>query len=294
MTQGKWTNAGRRCSAAVMCVLVSAGGVAQTAAPAPDAPAPEASQAQNPPSIAQQAQAVSGPIAPFHVELPHSHNPFDTYRASTVAPLNLNNSPRLDQLIRDGKLYLSLRDALALALEDNADLAFFRYNLPIADTDLLRTKAGGQALGVNVGTVQFTAGGFGGGTGGGGGASYSTAGGGAGGLVQSTLGFGPTVHPYDPQLNATGYTDHTTNQLTNVVTTGGVRVYQQNTIEAQAQYVQYFPLGTNLQFNYTGLRHMHCRTISRTAPRRRPWGAIVAFDLSELLAIEPPRGFGRD
>ena len=130
-----------------MCVLVSAGGVAQTAAPAPDAPAPGGiAGEQNPPSIAQQAQAVSrGPIAPFHVELPHSHNPFDTYRASTVAPLNLNNSPRLDQLIRDGKLYLSLRDALALALEDNADLAFFRYNLPIADTDLLRTKAGGQA-----------------------------------------------------------------------------------------------------------------------------------------------------
>ena len=50
--------------------------------------------------------------------------------------LDLSNSPRLQNLIRDGKLYISLRDAIALAIEDNLDLASFRYNLPTALTDL--------------------------------------------------------------------------------------------------------------------------------------------------------------
>lgn len=246
-----------RAIAAILCGTMNIGTFAQAAGAGqqPNAPAPANPQ----PTIAQQAQAyeqpsATGPARPFHIEVPHSHNPFNAYRSSTVPPLDLDNSPRLDRLIRNGNLYLSLKDALALALENSSDLAYFRYNIPISKTDLMRTKAGGQALGVNVGTVQFSAGGFGGGAGGGGGASYSSAAGGTGGLVQSTLGFGPTVHPFDPQLYAAGFTDHTTTQLTNVVTTGGVGVYQQNTIEGQAQYVQYFPLGTNILFNFNSYR----------------------------------------
>ena len=60
-----------------------------------------------------------------------------------MPPVNLTNSPRLQNLERDGKLYLSLRDAIALALENNLDIAYFRYNFPTAEADLLRTKAGG-------------------------------------------------------------------------------------------------------------------------------------------------------
>ena len=63
--------------------------------------------------------------------------------------LDLANSPRLQSLIRDGKLYISLHDAIAVAIENNLDLASFRYNLPTALTDLARTKAGYSALGVN-------------------------------------------------------------------------------------------------------------------------------------------------
>ena len=51
-------------------------------------------------------------------------------------------------LMHDGKLYLSLNDAIALALENNLDIAIARYNLNIADTDVLRAKAGAQILGV--------------------------------------------------------------------------------------------------------------------------------------------------
>ena len=74
--------------------------------------------------------------------------------------MNLTNSPRLQNLERDGKLYISLRDAISLALENNLDIAYFRYNLPIAQADLLRTKAGALANGVNTNVSQGTQGGF--------------------------------------------------------------------------------------------------------------------------------------
>jgi hypothetical protein len=96
---------------------------------------------------------------PAGLEMPQSHNPLNPYAPNTVPEPVLANSNRLDSLIHDGKLYLSLRDAIDLALENNLDLAIARYNLPIADTDLLRTKAGGSFRGVNTGVVQGTPGG---------------------------------------------------------------------------------------------------------------------------------------
>ena len=125
---------------------------------------------------------------------------------ATVPEPDLANSPRLQHLIRDGKLYISLQDAIALALENNLDLAIARYNLPIADTDIQRTKAGGSFRGVNTGVVQGTPGGGVGGFGtgapgaGAGGTTGGAGGAGAGaaGLVQSTLGIGTPVQSYDP------------------------------------------------------------------------------------------------
>ena len=57
-----------------------------------------------------------------------------------VAPPNFTNSPLIDRVIQDGKMYLSLDDAVALALENNLDIAIQRYNLITADTDILRTR----------------------------------------------------------------------------------------------------------------------------------------------------------
>jgi len=114
-------------------------------------------------------------------------------------------------------MYLSINDAVAMALENNLDIVLQRYNLSIADTDLLRTKSGLLGLGVNQGVNQGTPGGkvglsrrnrqlF-----------YRSqrhrrgwhpnrsgrAGAGAGGLVGSTLGGGPPLPSYDPVLTAT-------------------------------------------------------------------------------------------
>jgi len=112
-------------------------------------------------------------------EMPKSHNPLSAYLPNEVPEPGLTNSPLLGQLIRDDKLYLSLKDAIRLALENNLDLAIARYNLPIANTDILRTKAGGVFRGVNAGVVQGTPGGGVGGFGAG------APGGGAGGTTAS-------------------------------------------------------------------------------------------------------------
>src|SRR5581483_6145780 len=84
---------------------------------------------------------------------------FAPYKAREIPDANLANTPRIDQLMRDGKLYLSMDDAVALALENNLDLELARYNLNIADTDMLRARAGSNILGVNTGIIQNTPGG---------------------------------------------------------------------------------------------------------------------------------------
>ena len=226
---------------------------------APEAPAPvTAGTTAAPASLAQEIkqdqQPLFAPPQPFHVPMPHSHNPLAPYRPSTAPELDLSNSPRLQSLIRDGKIYVSLRDAIAVAIENNLDLAYFRYNFPIAQTDILRTKAGSQANGVNTSIVQGTQGGFAASTGGGGGGSSGgSAGAGNGGIVTSTLGAGTSVSSFDPFLTFTGYVDHTTIQEANEITTG-VPTLKTNTIEVLSSYSQSFPIGTNLQVNYLGQR----------------------------------------
>src|SRR5580700_863063 len=108
-------------------------------------------------SFTSAAVAQTSPSVSF--EMPKSHDPLSAYMSSEVPEPQLGNSPLLGQLIQDGKLQLSLKDAIRLALENNLDLAIARYNLPIANMDILRTKAGGVFRGVNTGVVQGTPGG---------------------------------------------------------------------------------------------------------------------------------------
>ncbi|MFZ0770911.1 MAG: TolC family protein, partial [Candidatus Sulfotelmatobacter sp.] len=106
------------------------------------------------------------PVLNYSQPVSHFPNPIGPYTARHLAPPNLANTARIDSLMRDGKLYLSLNDAIALALENNLDIAIARYNLNIADTDILRAKAGASYLGVPIGIVQNTPGGGVGGLGG--------------------------------------------------------------------------------------------------------------------------------
>ena len=198
---------------------------------------------------------------PFNAKMPTSHNPFAIYMPNTVPEPVLGNSPRLYQLVRDGKLYISLKDAIYLALENNLDLAIARYNIPIADTDILRTKAGGIFRGVNTGVVQGTpgggVGGFGSGAPGAGAGGTSAGAGGAGagaaGQVSSTLGAGTAVASFDPQINGDIGVEHQTTPLSNLQIYG-VPGLQLNTTQQDLNFSQAFPTGTTVQFGFNNNR----------------------------------------
>jgi outer membrane protein TolC len=231
----------------VVCALMVC---AQAQQETPNAPTPQ------PPPISTTTSA-PGALSirtPSNLAMPHSNNPIKAYAPSTVAKPDLANSNRLQQLIRDGKLYISLQDAIDLALENNLDLAIARYNLPIADTDILRTKAGGFFRGVNTGVVQGTpgggVGGFGTGAPSGAGAGGTTggaggAGAGASGLVQSTLGIGTNVSSYDPVITGITSLEHQTLPLSNIQIYG-VPQLQTNTGLVNLNYSQAFPTGTSI------------------------------------------------
>src|SRR5207302_7776729 len=173
---------------------------------------------------------------------------------------NLGNSPRIDALMRDGKIYLSIDDAVALALENNLDLEIARFNLNIADADLLRAKSGANILGINTGIVQNTPGGGVGGLGGtvGSGTGGTTvAAGGAGtgtsGLVSSTLGIGSPITSFDPVVTSTLQLDKNDTESTSPFSP--VPILAQNTYTADFAYTQGFQWGTamSLGFNNTHL-----------------------------------------
>jgi outer membrane protein TolC len=195
------------------------------------------------------AQETTAPV--LRLDIPHSDNPINAYRATLVPRPNLANSPRIDALVHDGVLELSLKDAIALALENNLDLAIARYNIPIAQADILRTQAGGSFRGVNTGVVQNTPGGGVGGFGtsssgaGAGGTSGGAggAGSGASGLVQSTLGTGTNVSSYDPALTGSFNIEHYTQPLSNT-SLYGTQTLQQNTTNGNIEYSQAFATGT--------------------------------------------------
>jgi len=181
--------------------------------------------------------------------------PFKMYIPTSIDKASFANSVRLTDLVKDGKIYLSLSDALALALENNFDIAIARYNLDIADTDVLRTRAGGTVRGVNSGVVANTLGGStstlasgggpGGTTGGSGGAAS-----GSSGLVLSTSGAGPTPENLDPSVGGTVQFDRDKTQQTSLFSPAS----KTNTEQYNFNFTQGFTPGTSLAINWNNSR----------------------------------------
>jgi outer membrane protein TolC len=197
------------------------------------------------------------PVLNYSQPVSHFPNPIGPYTPRHLAAPNLANTARIDSLMRDGKLYLSLNDAIALALENNLDIAIARYNLNIADTDILRAKAGAQTLGVNTGVVQNTPGGgvlgLGGQVGSGTGGTTLGAGGagaGAGGLVGSTLGLGSLITSFDPVLTGTLQEDRFNILPASTFSPAS----PQNTTTGNFSYQQGFSWGTNLLVGFNNTR----------------------------------------
>ena len=216
--------------------------------------------AQEPPAApVPQDTPETRPLPVLNYSQPVSHfpNPIGPYTPRHLAAPSLANTARIDSLMHDGKLYLSLNDAIALALENNLDIAIARYNLNIADTDVLRAKAGATTLGVNNGVVQNTPGGgvlgLGGQVGSGTGGTSLGAGGagaGAGGLNGSTFGLGPLITSFDPVLTGTLQEDRFHILPSSTFSPES----PQNTTTGTFSYQQGFSWGTNLLVGFNNTR----------------------------------------
>ena len=182
---------------------------------------------------------------------PFYPNPLKLYTPMVLPLPRLGNTPRLNSLLRDGKIYLSLSDAVVLALENNFDIAIARINLDIADTDILRAKAGSGLRGVSTGLVAGTLGSSGttvAGGGGPGGTSGGVGGGGTGanGLVLSTSGGGPAPENLDPYLTGNLQYETLSQQQSNLLFSGGKTSLSTNTSTYNFGYQQGFLTGTQL------------------------------------------------
>jgi outer membrane protein TolC len=218
---------------------------------------------------------------------PHILQP---YLPKELAQPDFGNSPRIDSLMKEGKIYLSIDDAVALTLENNLDIDIARYNLNIAEADLLRAKSGANILGVNTGVVQNTPGGGVGGLGGSvgsgtGGTTVAAGGAGTGtsGLVSSTLGIGSPITSFDPAITGTLQLDKNNTESTSALSP--VPVLAQNTYTADVSYVQGFQWGTALS---VGFNNTHVTTNNPTS--------LLTPDLSSNFQVKVTQnllqGFG--
>jgi outer membrane protein len=213
------------------------------------------------------------------------------YMPQHVPPPDLVNTPRIQQLMRDGKIMLSIDDAVALALENNLDIGISRYNLNIADTDILRSKSGANNfLGANFGVVQNTpgsgVGGLGGTVGSGTGGTTAAPGGigaGTNGLVSSTLGLGSPITSFDPIITGTLQEDHNNTISSNVFT--GAPTVAQNTGTYNFAYNQGFQWGTNMSVGFTNSRVTTNSVFNTYSPQISP---AFQFRLTQHLL----QGFG--
>ncbi|HXW18487.1 MAG TPA: TolC family protein, partial [Candidatus Acidoferrales bacterium] len=135
----------------------------QNPAPAAPPPAPQESPApapaQQPPPIAANAGIAQSSTSQSGRDLRptfmHDYslaprafpNIIAPYRQMKIALLDLTNTPRIDSLIQNGKLLLSLDDAITLALENNLNINIARYTPWLAENDMLRSKSGQPYLG---------------------------------------------------------------------------------------------------------------------------------------------------
>ncbi len=210
-------------------------------------------------------------------ERPHWFTPLIAkYQPKIIPPISVSNSPRIDALIRAGNMYLSLQDAITLALENNIDIEVERYEYRLADTDLFRTKAGISARGIPTNTSA--------------GASSVTAGPGyfignaAAGIGATAGGAGPLPITADPVFSGTIQWAHQTTPQSNTINFGTTA-----TVTTAKTYnfavSQGFSTGTAYSFGYNNL----VQSVNYSTPVFNP-ATTSSFDLSVTQNLL--QGFG--
>jgi outer membrane protein TolC len=240
-----------RAMAALMLALTTAlpsGFAQQAATTAPDKAASElpsapASVPTEPLDLRQSQRDFSKPTSRM------LGNPINAYRPTSVAKANFENSVRLSDLVKNGKIFLSLSDALALALENNYDIAISRYYMDLADLDLLRARAGQSLQGSGATVNSSTQGGYSStsGTSGGPGGTTGGSAAGSGGLTITASGAGPAPESYmDPALTSSIIYDRQSSVPYTNAYSGG----DSTTKTFNFTYNQGFVTGTGLQVTF--------------------------------------------
>jgi outer membrane protein len=183
----------------------------------------------------------------------------DPYRPISIEAPELTNSPRIDQLIHDDKLTLSLQDAVELALENNLDIAIQRYYPWVADAGILKTKAGG--------------------------AGYSTP-----GVDFSSSTAALSLFSYDPQLTSALSLDDRSTPVNNPFTSGtgtaNLTALVTHTTQFNNQYSQSFETGTNFSASWNNTR-------SSSTSSANLFNPAVQSSLSIGFSQSLLNGFGR-
>jgi outer membrane protein len=152
---------------------------------------------------------------PLGTESPHWYSGIEQpYQSRVVPPVNVSNTSRIDALLRAGNLYLSLSDAIALALENNLDVEIERYEFSLAKADLLRAQSGASIQGIPTGVLPGIPNG----------AGLSLLGSSSAGLASSSdvsaLWAMNSLLSYDPIVTSNLNFGHTTAPQSNTVTSG--------------------------------------------------------------------------
>jgi outer membrane protein TolC len=237
------------------------------------------------PAACQEAQGTSVRDESTRFDYSKSHSfprGFYPYTVPSLPGPRLDNSPRLKDLIVDGKLTLTLDDAIALALENNLEIAVTRYDLPIAQTDLLRAKGGGATRGV-AGSYQSTTL-FSGSLGGGVGSAGGVGAGGAGGVLGGGIDRVGSTGCCDPDLRVSYGWSNAITPL-NYTVVSGVPIDTTHQESASAGYSQGFLTGTSLFVSESSSRLSSNTTKSIFNPE-------LVSDFSVGVSQHLLRGFG--
>jgi outer membrane protein TolC len=203
--------------------------------------------------LAQTAEDSKSAIVDYSKEPDWFPTILRPYQEQKTPPVILENSPRLGSLIRDGKLELTLADAIALTLENNLNIAVQRLIPNFAQIDVLRTKSGQAARGFQGASIPggLTSGALGAGVSGGGtGSGVGSAGGISGGGGAVSVG---STGSFDPSLSMNFSWDRATTPL-NTIQVSGVPVVTGVTTAFSSTYSQLFQQGASFSVSLSGQR----------------------------------------
>lgn len=212
------------------------------------------------PRLYAQGQNTTNPESAYDQAIANTYthqkwfpNIFDPYVNPSVPPLSLANSQLLNELIQNGTMHLSLQDAIALAIENNLDIAVARYNPQYAQIDKVRADSGQATRGIQgaFSSSALFAGALGGGVGAAsGGFVQGTAGSALGGVSVNRVS---SVGSFDPVVGFSAGWAYSASPLASSIV-NGVSLLTGNTGEYNAFFGQEFPTGTSYDVTVGGAR----------------------------------------